>query len=212
MSIVLDVFSLPRAERSRTRKLRDAFFEAYLAKHPDTTRVEVDLARDFDKLPAFDEWDVQTKFEMAYGEGILDGEMAARWDALVRQTDKLHGSNLVVITCPMWNFSIPWHMKRWIDCVVQPRLTFEFTGGAFRGLLTGRSAVILTTRDGLYSKGTPMEKFDYEVPYLRTILSFMGLDPIHEVVAEPMAMSGPEVMKEALSKACDQARELAGTL
>lgn len=212
MSIILDVFSLPRAERSRTRKLRDAFFETYMAKHPDTTRVEVDLARDFDKLPAFDEWDVQTKFEMAYGEGILDGEMAARWDALVRQTDKLHGANMVVVTCPMWNFSIPWHMKRWIDCVVQPRLTFEFTGGSFRGLLGGRSAVILTTRDGLYSKGMAMEKFDFEVPYLRAILNFMGLDPIHEVVAEPMAMGGPEAMKAALSKACDQARELAATL
>ena len=98
MSIILDVYSLPRAERSRTRKLRDAFFEAYLEKHPDTTRVELDLARDYDKLPAFVEWDVQTKFEMAYGEGILDGEMASRWDALVRQTDKLHGANMVVVS------------------------------------------------------------------------------------------------------------------
>jgi FMN-dependent NADH-azoreductase len=212
MSIVLDVFSLPRAERSRTRKLRDAFFEAYSQKHPDTTRVEVDLARDYDKLPAFDEWDVQTKFEMAYGEGILDGEMAARWDALVRQTDKLHGANMVVITCPMWNFSIPWHMKRWIDCVVQPRLTFEFTGGAYRGLLAGRSAVILTTRDGLYTKGSQMEALDFEVPYLRTVLGFMGLDPIHQVIAEPMAMGGPTVMKEALEKAMAEARELAGRL
>jgi FMN-dependent NADH-azoreductase len=197
MSIILDVYSLPRAERSRTRKLHDAFFAAYTAKHPDASRIEMDLAREFDKLPAFDEWDVQTKFEMAYGEGILDGEMAARW---------------VVITCPMWNFSIPWHMKRWIDCVVQPRLTFEFVSGNFRGLLTGRPAVILTTRDGLYSEGTPMAAFDYEVPYLKTVLSFMGLGPIHTVVAEPMAMGGPEIMKQALSKAVEQATELGSSL
>jgi FMN-dependent NADH-azoreductase len=57
-----------------------------------------------------------------------------------------------------------------------------------------------------------MEKFDYEVPYLRTVLSFMGLDPIHEVIAEPMAMAGPEVMKVALSKAMDEAKELGGRL
>lgn len=212
MSIILDVYSLPRAERSRTRKLRDAFFASYLEKHPDATRVELDLAREYDKLPAFDEWDVQTKFEMAYGEGILDGEMAARWDALVRQTDKLHGANMVVVTCPMWNFSIPWHMKRWIDCVVQPRLTFEFTGGEYRGLLKGRSAVILTTRDGIYSKGTPYEALDFQVPYLKTILGFMGLDPIHEVIAEPMALGGPEAMKAALSKAIDQAKELGSAI
>jgi FMN-dependent NADH-azoreductase len=212
MSIVLDVYSLPRAERSRTRKLKDAFFNAYFAKYPDASRVEVDLAREYDKLPAFDEWDVQTKFEMAYGEGILDGEMAARWDALVRQTDKLHGANLVVLTCPMWNFSVPWHMKRWIDCVVQPRLTFEFTNGAFRGLLGGRSAVILTTRDGLYGPGTPYAALDFEVPYLKTILGFMGLDPIHEVIAEPMALGGPEVQKAALAKGIEQATQLAASL
>jgi FMN-dependent NADH-azoreductase len=212
MAIVLDVYSLPRAERSRTRKLRDAFFNAYLAKHPDTSRIELDLARDYDKLPAFDEWDVQTKFEMAYGDGILDGEMAARWDALIRQTDKLHGANLVVVTCPMWNFSIPWHMKRWIDCVVQPRLTFEFSGGAFRGLLAGRAGVILTTRDGAYGPGTPGAALDFEVPYLKTVLGFMGLDPIHTVIAEPMALAGPEVMKVALAKGIEQAAELGGSL
>jgi FMN-dependent NADH-azoreductase len=212
MTTILDVYSLPRAERSRTRKLRDAFFNAYFAKHPDVSRVELDLAHDFDKLPAFDEWDVQTKFEMAYGEGILDGEMANRWDALVRQTDQLHKADIVVVTCPMWNFSIPWHMKRWIDCVVQPRLTFEFANGAFRGLLAGRPAVILTTRDGIYQKGTEMEKFDFELPYLRQILGFMGLDPIYDVVAEPMAMSAPAVMQAAIAKAIDEATRLAETL
>lgn len=212
MATVLDVYSLPRAERSRTRKLRDAFFEKYLAKHPDTSRVELDLARDFDKLPAFDEWDVQTKFEMAYGEGILDGEMANRWDALVRQTDQLHKASLVVVSCPMWNFSIPWHMKRWIDCVVQPKLTFEFSNGGFQGLLKGRPAVILTTRDGMYQKGSEFEKLDFELPYLRLVLGFMGLGPIHEVVAEPMALGGVAMAQEAIAKATEEAARLGETL
>lgn len=208
MATVLDVYSLPRAERSRTRRLRDSFLKTYLEKHHDVGHVEVDLARDYDKLPAFDEWDVQTKFEMAYGDGILDGEMAARWDALSRHTDQLHSATLIVVTCPMWNFSVPWHMKRWIDCVVQPRLTFEFVGGSYRGLLSGRAGVILTSRDGIYHKGSPMESLDYELPYLRTVLSFMGIAPIHEVVAEPMAMSAPEIAKQAIDRACQEAEEL----
>jgi FMN-dependent NADH-azoreductase len=212
MATVLDVYSLPRAERSRTRKLRDAFFEKYLARHPDTGRVELDLAHDFDKLPAFDEWDVQTKFEMAYGEGILDGEMANRWDALVRQTDQLHKASLIVVSCPMWNFSIPWHMKRWIDCVVQPKLTFEFSNGGYQGLLKGRPAVILTTRDGMYQKGSELEKLDFELPYLRLVLGFMGLGPIYEVVAEPMALGGAAMAQEAIAKATEEAARLGETL
>ena len=38
------------------------------------------------ELPAFDEWDIEAKFEMAYGEGKLDEVAAKRWDTLVRYT------------------------------------------------------------------------------------------------------------------------------
>jgi FMN-dependent NADH-azoreductase len=212
MTIVLDVYALPRRERSRTRKLRDAFFRAYLAKYPDAQRIEIDLANDFDKLPAFDEWDVQTKFEMMYGEGNLDGEMASRWEALARRTDQLHAADLVVVSAPMWNFSIPWTLKRWIDCIVQARLTFEWVGGTYKGLLAGRQAVILATRDGAYPKDSPYAAMDFQVPYLRQILSFIGFDPVHEVVAEPMMAAGVEAGEAALADAMHTAGKLAATL
>ncbi|MRG91305.1 FMN-dependent NADH-azoreductase [Polyangium spumosum] len=212
MGIVLDLFALPRAERSRTRKLRNAFFSAYLEKNPDASRIEVDLVRDAEKLPAWDEWDVQTKFEMLYGEGNLDEEMAARWNALSRWTDQLHQANLVVISTPMWNLSIPWQMKRWIDAVVQARLTFELSKGEFKGLLGGRPVVLLVSRDGAYPPGSPTAAWDFQVPYLKTILGLMGLGPFHEVIAEPMGLAGPQVAKEALDAAVIKAAELAKTL
>ncbi|UQA55651.1 FMN-dependent NADH-azoreductase [Polyangium aurulentum] len=212
MGIVLDLFAVPRAERSRTRKLRDAFFRSYLQKHPETQKIEVDLARDYDKLPAWDEWDVQTKFEMLYGEGNLDEEQAARWNALSRWTDQLHAANLVVVSTPMWNLSIPWQLKRWIDAVVQGRLTFELHKGEFRGLLTGRPVVLLVTRDGAYPPGSPMESWDHQVPYLRTILGFMGLGPFHEVIAEPLGFGGAKAAQEALDIALAKATELGQSL
>jgi FMN-dependent NADH-azoreductase len=112
----------------------------------------------------------------------------------------------------MWNFSVPWHLKRWLDCVVQGRLTFEYRDGEFHGLLTGRQAVILTTRDGAYAPGTPYAALDFQVPYLKTVLGLMGLGPIHEVIAEPMALAGPEVASAALENALGRARALAASL
>ena len=214
MAIVLDLFALPRAQKSRTRKLRDAFFESYLDNNPGTQRVEIDLARDAEKLPAWDEWDVQTKFEMLYGEGNLDEEMATRWNALSRWTDQLHAANLIVVSTPMWNFSVPWQLKRWIDAVVQARLTFEFDRkkGEFIGLLTGRPVVLLVTRDGAYPPGSPYAAMDFQVPYLKSILGLMGLGPFHEVIAEPLAMGGPQVAKDALAAAIENAVELGKTL
>ena len=214
MAIVLDLFALPRAAKSRTRKLRDAFFASYLDANPGAQRIEVDLAKDADKLPAWDEWDVQTKFEMLYGEGNLDEEMATRWNALARWTDQLHQANLIVVSTPMWNFSIPWQLKRWIDAVVQARLTFDYDRkkGEFKGLLTGRPVVLLVTRDGAYPPGSPYAAMDFQVPYLKTVFGLIGLGPFHEIIAEPMAMGGPQVAKDALASAIQNATDLGRTL
>jgi len=212
MSIVLDVNVLPRGPASRTRKLRDAFMAAYLESHPGVEHISLDLANDYAELPVFDEWDIQAKFEMLYGEGRLDEATAARWTRLTKMTDALHAADLLVLSTPMWNFSIPWYLKRWLDAVVQPRLTFEIVDNEYRGLLTGRTAVVLSTRDGAYAEGTPYHGLDMQLPYLRLILGFMGYGPIHEVVAEPLRMSEPEVCKRAQVAAWDRARALARTL
>lgn len=212
MPTLLDVQAMPRQELSRTRKLHGAFMGAFLEGHPETEVVTVDVARHFDELPAIDEWDIQAKFEVMYGDGTMDPRTAERWDAVIKHTDRLHRSDLVVVSAPMWNLGIPWLLKRWIDTVVQARLTFEYVNGQYQGLLQGRPAVVLTTRDGAYRRGSPVEGWDFHVPYLRQILGFMGLGPIHVVVGEPMALMGPEAGKLALDQAMDEARTLARTL
>jgi FMN-dependent NADH-azoreductase len=212
MSIILDVNVIPRGEISRTRKLQNAFMDAYLEAHPGSERLRVDLAEEHTQLPVFDQWDIQAKFEMMWGSGTLDESTAERWSRLTAMTDQMHASSLLLISAPMWNFSVPWHLKRWLDAVVQPRLTFEFQADGSRGLLAGRSAVILSTRDGAYGPGSPYHALDFQLPYLRAILGFMGYDPIHEIVAEPLAMAGPEVAAQALASACRRADELARAL
>lgn len=212
MPVVLDVNVLPRGDASRTRKLRDAFMGAYVAAHPGAQQLRVDLAETASSLPAFDEWDISAKFEMLYGEGTLDEAHAERWSALSALTDQLHTASVVVVSAPMWNFAIPWHLKRWLDCVVQGRLTFEVRDNQFHGLLTGRPAVILTTRDGSYAPGTPYAALDFHVPYLHAVLGLMGLGPIHVVVAEPLAPFDPETAAAALDAAMTKARQLAAEL
>lgn len=209
---ILDVQAMPRGERSRTRKVHDAFFRGLAGKRPDARIVVKDLAHHHDALPAFDEWDVEAKFEVMYGEGKLDEVGAQRWNALTLLTDELHAADLVVVSAPMWNFSIPWFLKRWLDAVVQGRLTFEYVDGAYRGLLAGRSAVILTSRDGAYPPGSPFAAWDFAVPYLKHVLEFIGLSPIHVVAAEPMVAGGPEAAAKGLASAIDEAERLGVTM
>jgi FMN-dependent NADH-azoreductase len=212
MPTLLDVYATPRNALSRTQKLRQAFVAGYREKHPGFVHLELDLAAHHAELPAFDEWDIQAKFEMAYGAGKLDEVAAKRWNRLTELTDQLHAADLLLISAPMWNFGVPWMLKRWVDCVVQGRLTFEFVNGQFSGLLKGKRAVILTSRDGAYGPGTPYAAMDFAVPYLRTVLGLMGYGPIEAVIAEPMVMGGPEVGAAALEKAVLDAGALGKTL
>lgn len=198
MTTLLDVTATPRHASSRTLRLRDAFLKGYGEAHPGFVHVQLDLAAMHAELPAFDEWDIQAKFQMAYGEGTLDEVAAKRWDALTRYTDQLHACDHLVVSAPMWNFGVPWMLKKWIDVVVQGRLTFELADGQYRGLLGGRGATLLSTRDGAYGPGTPFAALDFDVPYLRTVLGFMGFSPIEAVIAEPMMMAGPEAGAAAL--------------
>lgn len=209
---VLDIQAMPRGDRSRTRKLHDAFLRGLKAKRPDVRIMSKDLAHEHDRLPAFDEWDVEAKFEVMYGEGKLDELGAQRWEALTKLTDELHTADCVVVSAPMWNFGIPWFLKRWLDAVVQGRLTFEYVNGQFNGLLKGRRAVILTTRDGAYGPGTPYAPYDFHVPYLKAVLGLVGLAPIDVVVGEPMVMGGPEVGAKALEQAMAEAEKLGRSL
>lgn len=205
---VLDVQAMPRGTRSRTRKVHDAFMRGLQAARPDAHIVVKDLAHDHAALPAFDEWDVEAKFEMMYGEGKLDEVGAQRWNALTALTDELHAANLVVIAAPMWNFGVPWFLKRWLDAVVQGRLTWEYVDGQYRGLLGGRRAVLLTSRDGDYREGSPFQALDHSLPYLKTICGFMGLGPVDVVAAEPMTAGGPAVGARALEEAMVAAEKL----
>jgi FMN-dependent NADH-azoreductase len=212
MTRVLDVLALPRGNLSRTRQLHDAFVTGLEAGSSNVSRVELEVGKDPDQLPEFDEWDISAKFEMANGDGNLTAEQAERWDRLARVTDQLHQAQLVVISCPMWNFSIPWQLKRWVDAVVQGRLTFEMVGGQYRGLLGGREAVLLVTRDGAYGAGSPYASADFQLPYLRQVLGFMGITTIHEVVAEGLMMQGPEEGVRILQASLQKARELGQAL
>jgi FMN-dependent NADH-azoreductase len=94
---------------------------------------------------------------------------------------ELASVDTVVIGVPMYNFNIPSTLKAWIDHVV----IFGRTVGM--DLFQGTRVVIVTGRGGAYGPGTPREQFDFQEPYLRAVLSLVGLTDITFVHAEMRA-------------------------
>jgi FMN-dependent NADH-azoreductase len=59
-----------------------------------------------------------------------------------------------------------------------------------QGLLAGKKAVVITSRGGSYRAGTPTAQYDYQQPYLRHILAFVGLTDATFIHAENQKPGG----------------------
>ena len=187
---------------SVSRHLTARFVEAWQLEHPDGTVIERDLATT--DLPHItDEW-VQAVHSNPANLTAEQKHVLQLSDALV---EELVQADTIVIGAPMYNFAIPAPLKAWIDQVVRVGKTVLFAASGPQGILKGKKVYVVTSRGGAFRPGTPTERFDYQEPYLRHILAFIGLTDVTFIHAEnqkPGAQA--ETAKDA---AIAQIRELA---
>lgn len=86
----------------------------------------------------------------------------------------------------MWNFSIPYKLKHYIDLLAQPGLTFSFTPEkGYQGLVTGKPLTVIYARGGAYGPGSGAEGYDQQSTYIKQIFGFIGFINIREILVEP---------------------------
>jgi len=131
-------------------------------------------------------------------EPSTDAEFAARAlsDELIAE---LRAADTVVIGAPMYNFSIPTGLRAWFNYVLRAGETFRHTEAGPQGLLTGKRVIVVEPRGGLYSED-PAQAIDFQEPYLRTLLGFIGLGDVTLIHAEKIGF-GPEAHEAALASA-----------
>jgi FMN-dependent NADH-azoreductase len=132
------------------------------------------------------------------GVPSTDAELAARIlsNELIAE---LRAADAIVIGAPMYNFSISTGLRAWFDYVLRAGETFKYSEAGPRGLLRGKRVIVIESRGGLYSEG-PAQGMDFQEPYLRQLLGFVGLTDVAFIRAEKIAF-GPEAREAALSAA-----------
>lgn len=141
---------------------------------------------------------------------VLDGEIAGglrggddlsqRQKEVIAQSDQLieelKAHDTLVIAAPMYNFHIPTQLKNWIDLVARAGVTFSYTETGPVGLIKDKKVVVVTTRGGMHKDGPT----DVMIPYLKTVLGFIGMTDVEVVYSEALAM-GPEMAEKAIAEA-----------
>ncbi|KLV03787.1 FMN-dependent NADH-azoreductase [Photobacterium aquae] len=98
--------------------------------------------------------------------------------------EEVKNSDTIVIGAPMYNFAIPTQLKNWFDLIARAGVTFSYTENGPVGLLTGKKVIIVTTRGGMHKDSAT----DTMIPYLKTVLGFVGLTDVNVVYSEALNM------------------------
>jgi FMN-dependent NADH-azoreductase len=140
------------------------------------------------------------------GTPSTDAERTARSlsDELIAE---LRAADTIVIGAPMYNFSVATGLRAWFDHVLRAGETFSYSEAGPKGLLAGKRVIVVESRGGLYSEG-PAQAVDFQEPYLRHLLGFMGLSDVTFVHAEKIGY-GPDAREQAITAATAALRQIA---
>ncbi len=120
---VLHIIATPRSAKSNTLQVSKVFLDSLAAHHPKLTVDVVDL---FDSdLPALAGNNIEAKYTLLQGQPI-DKDHEESWQQIETLIRHFLSADAYVISAPMWNFGIPYTLKYYIDCLVQPGYVFGF--------------------------------------------------------------------------------------
>lgn len=170
MSTLLKIDASPRGDYSVSRKLSAEFAEQWKAAHTDGKVVTRDLVKT--DLPFVDmPW-------IAGAYSTPDQHTPEQKAAIKISNDlvaELLAADHILLSTPMYNFSVPAVLKAYIDHIV--RLGLTFTAG-YEGLAKGKKMTIIEASGGVYAPGSQMESYDAETGYLKQVFGFIGITDV----------------------------------
>jgi FMN-dependent NADH-azoreductase len=170
MATLLKIDVSPRGDHSISRQLGSRFATEWQSNHVGGEIVTRDLATT--KIPYVD-------LPWIAGAFSAPDQHTAEHKAALKLSDEFIGEFLgadeVVITTPMYNFSIPAVLKAWIDHIVRLNKTFSFGPDGLKGLAAGKKVTVIIASGSEYTAGSPLESYNLEGPYFRVVFGFIGI-------------------------------------
>jgi FMN-dependent NADH-azoreductase len=171
---ILRIDSSARRASSVTRRLGDEVISRLRHAYPRAGIRTRELAGPVDLI---DEQWVQANLTDPAARSAQQRTALAGSDRLLQELD---AADVIVLTAPVYNFSIPAALKAWIDMICRARLSFRYTPDGPVGLLRDRP-VYLVMASGGTAFGGPA---DFASGYLRHVLAFIGIRDVRMVQAE----------------------------
>jgi FMN-dependent NADH-azoreductase len=188
---ILQINSSARREGGNSTLVANSIVARLGAENPAANVLVRDLASE--PLPPQDEAALAALTTAAADRTPEQAARVAFDDALIAE---VQAADVVVLGVPMYNFGVPVQLKNWIDAIARAGVTFRYTEKGPQGLLAGKKVYLALARGGRH-RGA---ETDTQVPYLKTVLGFLGMTDLHFIYAEGLNM-GPDAVKQGLAEA-----------
>lgn len=186
---VLRIDSSAQRENSVTRAIGDEVIRRLAERHADMNVQELDLAGGMDHID--NDW-LGANLTPEDRRSTVQRERLALSDEAVAS---LQEADVVVLTAPVYNFSVPSVLKAWIDHVCRAGRTFRYTANGPQGLLTDKPVYLVMASGGV-PFGSPV---DFASGYLKQVLRFIGIEDVRLIGAEGVASDAELAKQKALS-------------
>jgi FMN-dependent NADH-azoreductase len=185
MPTLLHIDASPRSDRSISRQLTREFVVAWEKANPHGQIIYRDLGHD--PVPLVTETFIAAVYTPPQ---MRSPELRSAISTSDQLISELQTATEYVFGVPMYNFSVPAGFKAYIDQIVIPGRTYDYTAdgsGSRTGLLKGKKATVIMSRGWLYRNGSPLSNCNMQEPWIRMILGFIGVTDLEFVVAEGIA-------------------------
>jgi len=195
MKKILHLISSFRNEDSYSIKLGQAIVDKIKAENPSAVVQELNLIAE--NYPHLDAPHFQAFLTPTAELTEVDKEAIKYSDKAISQ---LMEADYIVIGSPFYNFNIHSALKAWIDHIVRFGVTFRYTENGPEGLVKGKKVYVAMASGGVFSEG-PTQSYDFNGPYLKHILGFLGMTDLKIFRAEGVKL--PNLQEHALEKAIE---------
>lgn len=203
---ILHINANPKpVEEAHSRQLTEIFFDTLKESVPS---MEINTVNLYDSPPPFYSYANYRHFWYPlFIEGYKASEEEVRASRYALEQGRLfNDADMLVITSPMWNFSVPAILKAWEDMVLSPGLTFEVGPGGTKPLHRIRKIIMLVSSGGAYPDGDLKDNLTRQI---KSAFGFAGIRNYEIAWADGQNPFFFKDMDERMRKAEEKARSLA---
>ena len=187
---ILRIDSSVRRTDSVSRTLGDEVVRRLQLAYPEAEVETIDLA---DGISHIDDAWVAANFT---AQDERSAEQVSRLSASDAAIAAVKAADVVVLTAPVYNFSVPSVLRAWIDHICRAGLTFRYTENGPQGLLADRPVYLVMASGGV-PFGSPV---DFASGYVKQVFGFIGIDDVRLIGAEQLALDLSAATRGALDE------------